>query len=516
MDLLERDLRPLSAPGARGGTRLVLGALVAVLAALTAARVAFLALGGLDLSPDEAHYWEWSRRLDLSYYSKGPLVAYLIRALTSVFGDSAVGIRFGAVLLSLAGSLAIYRLGTQAFADPRAGFLAVVGLQITPLFWAGSLLLTIDPPFLVAWVVALLCLHQALRDGSRLAWLGAGLAVGLGLLAKYTMLFVLPGLLLYAWRAPEARRQIVRPAAWAGAALALLVFSPVVVWNLRHGWVSARHVASQGRGGGFQWDEPLAFLGSQLLVLTPLVAGLLGWALWVSIREGLVRGREPYRFLVAFAVPILGFYALVSLQGKVQANWAAAAYPSLAVAAAGALLERRARLGEAGRRAQTRLLAATAACALVLVGVGHLMGPLGVPPRLDPTARLRGWEELGAAVTAAWRTMPTPARTFLVADRYQVTSELAFYGPRGAPAYNVNLGRRLNQYDFWEGPDARRGWDAIVVQDGAGELDERVGRAFERIEGPVVVEIRRRERPFVLYRGYGFRGFAPPPGAATY
>jgi undecaprenyl-diphosphatase len=519
MDLLERDLRPLKpagVPAGPDGRRIVLVALVGVLAALAGARVAFLALGGLDLSPDEAHYWEWSRRLDLSYYSKGPLVAYLIRALTGVFGDSAVGIRLGAVLLSIAGSLAIYRLGARAFGDPRAGFLAVVGLQITPLFWAGSLLLTIDPPFLVAWVVALLCLHQALRDGSRLAWLGAGLAVGLGLLAKYTMLFVLPGLLLYAWRAPEARRQIMRPGAWAAAALALLAFSPVVVWNLGHGWVSARHVASQGRGAGFEWDEPLAFLGSQLLLLTPLVAGLLGWALWVGIREGLVRGREPYRFLVAFAVPILAFYALLSLQGKVQANWAAAAYPSLAVAAAGALLERRARLGAAGRRAQARLLAATAGCALVLVAVGHVMGPLGVPPRLDPTARLRGWEQLGAAVTAAWRKMPTPARTFLVADRYQITSELAFYGPRGAPSYNVNLGRRLNQYDFWEGPDARRGWDAIVVQEGAGELDERVGQAFERIEGPALVDIPRRERPFALYRAYGFRGFAPPPGAATY
>ena len=119
-------------------------------------------------------------------------------------------------------------------------------------------------------------------------------------------------------------------------------------------------------------------------------------------------------------------------------------------------------------------------------------------------------------MTAAWRKMPTPARTFLVADRYQITSELAFYGPRGAPSYNVNLGRRLNQYDFWEGPDARRGWDAIVVQEGAGELDERVGQAFERIEGPALVDIPRRERPFALYRAYGFRGFAPPPGAATY
>jgi undecaprenyl-diphosphatase len=502
----------------------VLGTLAVVLAGLTAARVAFLALGSLDLSPDEAHYWEWSRRLDLSYYSKGPLVAYLIRILTSVFGESAFGIRLGAVLLSIAGSVAIYRLGSRAFGDPRVGFLAVVGLQITPLFWAGSLLLTIDPPFLVAWVVALLCLHRALRDGSVPAWLGAGVAVGLGLLAKYTMLFVVPGLLLYAWRAPEARRQIMRPAAWAAAGLALALFTPVVAWNLGRGWVSARHVASQGRGGGFEWDEPLAFLGSQLLVLTPLVAVILGWALWVGIREGLVRGREPYRFLTAFAAPILGFYALVSLQGKVQANWAAAAYPPLAVIAAGALLERRARLDEGGRRAQTRRLAAAAACALVMVGLGHVTGLLGLPPRLDPTARLRGWEDLGTAVTAAWRAMPAPARTFLVADRYQITSELAFYGPRGVPAYNVNLGRRLNQYDFWDGPDVRRGWDAIIVRevsrDGVvGELDERAVRAFERIEGPFVVEIRWRDRPirtFALYRGHGFRGFAPPPGAPTY
>ena len=75
-----------------------MGLLVAaVLAVLTGLRLAFLAWGGLDLSPDEAHYWEWSRRLDLSYYSKGPLIAYLIAGLTAVFGTSAFGIRLGAV-----------------------------------------------------------------------------------------------------------------------------------------------------------------------------------------------------------------------------------------------------------------------------------------------------------------------------------------------------------------------------------------------------------------------------------
>ncbi len=489
------------------------------LAGLTAARVAYLAAGVLDLSGDEAHYWEWSRRLDLAYYSKGPLVAYLIRGLTGMLGDSAFAIRLGAVLASLAGAFALYRLGRDAFRDPRAGLLATVGLQLTPLFWAGSLLMTIDPPFLLLWVLTLLLLYRGAVEGSAAAWVLAGVAVGLGLLAKYTTLFVLPGLLLYLWRAPEARPWLRHPAPYVAAALALALVAPVIAWNAGHGWVSARHVASQGRGAGLSWVEPLEFLGAQVGILTPLVAGLLAWAAWYGFREGFVRGREPYRFLMAFATPILLFYLLLSFQGKVQANWPAAAYPPLAVVAAGGLLERRQRLGAAGRRAQRRLLLAAAVVALAVSLAGHATDLLGVPPELDPTTRLKGWRDLAATVSRLHREMPAPQRTFLAADSYQVTSELAFYVPGGAPAYNVNLGRRLNQYDLWEGPHTRVGWDAIYVREGVGEVDERVSRAFERIEGPFVVEVRRggrTVRAFAIYRGYGFRGLPSPTRPPSY
>ena len=162
--------------------------------------------------------------------------------------------------------------------------------------------------------------------------------------------------------------------------------------------MTARHVASQGRGGGFTLEHLAEFLGSQILLLTPVVAGILGWGLWVGVREGFVRRREPYRFLLAFAAPVLGTYLAVGLQGKVQANWAAAAYPPLALAAAGLLLERRAGLAAAPRRAQTRLLIAAGAVALTFCAVGHVIGRLDLPRRLDPTARLRGWAELGRAV----------------------------------------------------------------------------------------------------------------------
>ena len=520
MDLVEPSTRPrVSQPGpARPWSRT--GLLVAgVLAVLTGLRLAFLAWGGLDLSPDEAHYWEWSRRLDLSYYSKGPLIAYLIAGLTAVFGTSAFGIRIGAVLLSLVGAWAIYRLGRELFGRAEPGALAVVGLQLTPLVWAGSLLTTIDSPFVVAWTLALWAAQRAVSGGGAVAWLLLGLAVGIGSLAKYTMLFVLPGLALYLWLAPERRSSLRSGGPVLALLTVLIALAPVLIWNVRTGWVTARHVASQGRGGGFTIEHLAEFVGSQVLLLTPVIAGILGWGLWIGVREGFVRRREPYRFLLAFAAPVLGTYLAVGLQGKVQANWAAAAYPPLALAAAGLLLERRAGLTAAPRRAQTRLLIVAGAVALTFCAVGHLFGRLDLPRRLDPTARLRGWTELGRAVGITVERMPAPQRTFLASSRYQVASELAFYVPGQPPTYNFNLGRRLNQYDFWEGPDSRLGWDAVYVEEGAHELDRRVRAAFARVDPPTVLQITRGERVirvFSLHRAYGFRGTPMPAGRIRY
>lgn len=486
-----------------------------MLAALTVVRLAVLAWGGLDLSPDEAHYWEWSRRLDLSYYSKGPLIAYLIAALTGVLGTTALAIRLGAVVLSVLGSWALFRLGRELYGDPRPGALAVIGLQCTPLVWAGSLLMTIDAPFMALWTLALLAGHRALHRGRPVDWVLLGAAVGTGLLAKYTMLFVVPGLALYAWRTPAARRALRGPGPLAGAAVALALFAPVLLWNARVGWVSARHVASQGRGGGLGWLHLVELIGSQLVVLSPVVAALVAWALWRGVGEGLVRGREPYRFLAAMGAPVIGFHLLLALQGKVQANWPAAAYPPLALLGAGLIMARRGALDAGGRRRQAWLLAAAGLVALVLSVAGHLTPWLGLPPRLDPTARLRGWAELGAAAARLRSAMPRPGSTFLLSSRYQIASELAFYVPGHPPAYNLNLGRRLNQYDLWDGPETRLGWDAIYVEEGSRPLDDRVAQAFEHVEPPVVLEIRRSgrvTRTFVLHRAHGFRGVPSPTG----
>src|SRR4051794_41855801 len=67
----------------------------------------------IDLSGDEAHYWDWSRRLDLNYYSKGPLVAYLIRASCGGFGDTMWAVRLPALVLAMGTGLVTYLLAPK-------------------------------------------------------------------------------------------------------------------------------------------------------------------------------------------------------------------------------------------------------------------------------------------------------------------------------------------------------------------------------------------------------------------
>src|SRR5262247_928616 len=108
---------------------------------VTAARLWYLQQGYLELSPDEAHYWEWSRRLDWSYYSKGPLVAYLIALSTMLGGSTEFFVRLPAVLLSAGTTVCVFGLSKALFDDARLALATAVIVNIVPMFAAGALLM---------------------------------------------------------------------------------------------------------------------------------------------------------------------------------------------------------------------------------------------------------------------------------------------------------------------------------------------------------------------------------------
>lgn len=487
------------------------------LLALTVFHLWFIGSGRWPLAPDEAHYWEWSRRLDWSYYSKGPMVAYLIALGTRLGGHTEFWVRLPAVVLGTGLAGIAYFLARRIFQSERAGFLSVVLLSLMPLYVAGSVLMTIDSPFVFCWGLAGLLLCRAVQRRSEGSWYGAGIAFGLGLLSKYTMLMLLPSVLVWLLASPKLRPWLRRREPYEAALLGLLIFSPVIVWNARHAWLSGRHVLIQAGAGDSRASliGGPEFFGSQLLVVSPFLFVLLllgvGWA-W---REGIRQGRDDLLLLACLSAPVFLFFQGWSFITKVQANWAAHAYFTAAVAAAGWSGTWPAR-GER-RRATTRLnalLLASIILPAVLLLVAFVPDSLGffgarVPAAVDLVSkRLRGWPELGQAVSEVTRSSPQPL--FLLSDRYQIAGELAFYVEGNPRVYNANFGRRMNQYDLWGGWETLEGRDALFVTYGAGEAPEEFRRAFRHVERVRVVPILHRGqhlRDFSIFRGQTYLGF---------
>ena len=306
------------------------------LLAISLFRFYYILSGPLNLSPDEAHYWEWSRRLDLSYYSKGPMMAYLIYIGTAVFGDTVFGIRFMAVIFSLLSSVFLFILG-KSLVDERTGLFSAIVLQIIPLFSAYGILFTIDSPFTFFWILSLYLFLKALGEngladqspgethqtGKMVYWVLLGISIGLGLLTKYTMAFFYFSAFLFFLFARDQRKLFFTTGPYIAFISSLLIFSPVIIWNMQHDWVTFRHTAGQAHlAEGFQisLNSLIEFIGSQLGVITPLLLILMLSALWR------LRKKREGDFLFWFAVPVLVFFVLKSIQGKVQANWAMPGY----------------------------------------------------------------------------------------------------------------------------------------------------------------------------------------------
>src|SRR5215813_8824277 len=178
--------------------------------ALTSIRLSMLAT--TDLEFDEAHYWMWSERLAPAYFSKGPGVAFAIRASTAVFGANEFGVRFFSPLLAAGTSLLLYYFARRLF-NATAGLWAVIALNVTPIFNIGAFLMTIDGLSVFFWLAAMFTFWLAAEKSPRFSWYWplTGLLIGLGFLSKYTNAFQLVSVLLILALAPRLRQEFARP-----------------------------------------------------------------------------------------------------------------------------------------------------------------------------------------------------------------------------------------------------------------------------------------------------------------
>lgn len=392
---------------------------LAALAALTALRLVLAAV--LPLAPDEAYYWVWSRSLAGGYLDHPPMVALFIAAGTALAGETALGVRLLAPLSMALGSVLLARAAEDLFPGRQAGPWAAALLNATLLAGLGGVTMTPDTPLLVFWTAALWAAARLHRTGDGRWWLAIGACAGLALASKYTAVLFGAGMVLWLLIDPAMRRWLARWHLWAGGAVALLAFAPVVAWNAAHGWASFAKQGGRAGDGGLTLRFIGELIGGQAGLATPLVfvlcvagAGAAALAWW--------RGRDAAALLLAALVlPGAALFLWQATGSRVQGNWPAVLYPAAAIAAA-ALLRSPAWL---------RLRVPALVLGAVITGGVYLQAvaaPLPLPRRNDPTlARLGGWPEFAAAVSAA---SDRDGAAFVAAEEYGLAAVLAFRLPR--------------------------------------------------------------------------------------
>ncbi len=520
---------------------------LALIASAATAHILYLAHSPLDLAPDEAHYWDWSRHLDWSYYSKGPLVAWLIRASCAVAGDwslrhtgnLAFAVRLPAVLCGSLLLVSLYVLTVQVYR--REGLaLAVVAMGLTlPLVAVGSSIMTIDAPYTCLWGLALVVGLFAVRGGSLLAWMELGVLVGLGILAKYTMVLFIPSLGLFLLSNPQDRSLLRSGRFWIMTAVAAFSCSPILIWNAEHDWVTVRHllglsgIKADAAEPPIHWLGPLSYVGQQFALL--LGYWFVAWAaaMWAH-RPG--READPgVRYLWWLSAPMfLVFLAFSPRTGGGEANWPVTAYLSGLVLAAAWLADQfRTVVGWRRKFAKVALAAACAAGLLIslFVHASHRLypllarlvhapaGPYDFPLRLlDPTCRLRGWQWLAAEVDHLRDGLRSAEghEPVLAGSAWTLPGELGLYCNGQPQVYSLGsvVGERHSQYDLWPNPvrdpDRFLGRTFIVV----GGMTEQLKQGFEWVGPTWFITHKVAGQPvtgwFVTICG-GYRGCFPSP-----
>lgn len=548
-DALQPGVSTPIGPGAVSAWR---GALLLTAVVLVARVVYLVWLCPYDLGEDEAFYWEWSKHLDWSYYSKGPGIAWALYASTSVLGDTDLGVRVVAVIASGLGMLACAGLAIDVARDHgappgRSALLASAMFVLAPGIQAAGLLSTIDGPYMACWALAAWAGYRSLRPGAEPPgaeppgagpWAALGAALALGVIFKYTILLLSAGVALAAlFTRGEPRRAPLRRGHVALAlAIALLGLVPIVIWNARNDWGTVRHLlGAVGLPGGDRPTPPTATSGSAAaawsynpkwtLEMLAAQAGLVGPMLGLML---LALARHPARAYFAWAcAPILLFYLALTFLSSGEGNWPLAGFVTLIPLAA-------ASLAGAGwnARAPRALWNITLAFGLV-AGLGMLrldlvqraLEPLSPAlARAIPLHRLDGARELASGVQtlAAGVRSETGAEPFIITSHYGVASQLAFYLP-GHPTVRCAMsrvgGRRVQQ-DFWPEHSldvlSLRGRPAILI--GGVKSGRTWARAFDRVvpagergEPRIPGEPRRDRWGFI---GYGYRGWDAPPATA--
>ena len=390
--------------------------LAVCLGALLALRLAAVYAAKTDLVLDEAQYWTWSRDLAFGYFSKPPMIAWVIRGASELCGNGEACIRSASPVLYTVSAFIIYLTG-RALYGARVGFWAAIVFATLPGVSYSSLLITTDVPLVLVWSITLYAWVMLVKRQSMAFAVLLGVAIGFGLLTKQAMIYAVLCIGTHAVVSQEARNALKGGRGIVAAALAVVLFAPNVIWNAENGFPTVRHT-----GTNIGWQYPyihpvrlLDYIAVQFGVFGPILAVVLLRTAWREMRRPSDQGKV---LLLSFSLPVLALLAVQAILSRAHGNWTATAYPAATILVTAVMLE-------LNRQVLFRIsLGLHLVIAVMLAAAPAFASRWPLFERLEFLSRVVGWRE---AADATRRKLAEQPYGSILVDTREMAGELLYY-----------------------------------------------------------------------------------------
>ena len=367
----------------------------------------------LELSADEAQYWLWSKELNWGYFSKPPMIAWLIHVSNNIFGDYDYSIRIFAPLIHGLNALVIFRLSQEINDNYLAHFLSSLIWLTLPIVGVGSFLMSTDTPLMLIWTTSLLVIVKAYNSDNLFLWNLAGLIAGLALYAKYAALYLPLGLIIFYIINFQNEKNIKLRGLFLFVLNFIIVSLPNVIWNYFNNFHTINHLSSNAviDAPSYSLLGSITFLIAQVAILGPLL-----FIVFLLTAFNIKRLNKLSIFLLYFIFPV---YILMFIQGffsEANANWAASALPAITILC-GYFLSKRVKF------AVLTIFSNFFICIFILI-VSFNGNLIFLDLKSDPLRKLKGWNILSEDLKD---TISKKKSDVVLVDRRGIAAELIYY-----------------------------------------------------------------------------------------
>lgn len=386
-----------------------------------------------QLHPDEAYYWLWAQKLDLSYFDHPPMVAYFIK-LTTFFHNNELFVRLSTIFSYLIFNFFLYKL-VKKFFNKETAYLTIFVFNIFPANSLGFII-TPDIPLMLFTVLFLYFLFFTVENNKFINWIFVGISGGFALLSKYNGVLLFVCMLLVMIFIKEYRKYFFSYHLYISVVISLILFLPVLIWNYKYNWISFKFQFFHGlpqKSGSL--NNVLTYISGQIASLG-IFLGMI--CFYVMLRSIFVKDKK-IKFFNIFAITPILFFAITSYKNVAEMNWPLCAYPSVAVLVANYFVDK--------QKFKKIFLFPSSIFCLLLVFIMYFHGIFRIVPLekinpiwtlTDPTNWFYGWKEFTEILKKENLEYP------IVPTNHQLISELLYYSNK-----KLNVFYKGQQFDIW-------------------------------------------------------------------